>query len=275
MSELRAAAESYLAMRRTLGFKLTTQGRALMRFVDYCEAHLTHPETRASSIGFGLLPFHAEAADRRSRHLDARYRLASQRAPARLVPGFCGHPGFDVTCICFDTSTAIRSRSPSRSPPDTSHAPFPHRSPRSRRRSRRMWWFEASPRRATPKGRQSFISCTAPLHEALPTSNSSPRSGHTHKQVSICDSESATMPTKITGNRPRPTGALIAVHPSGFGCRVSAARHPGIDSRAPRHCGRSRFVPRVAVKTTANRLSDAALASALCIWLRCPWGCRH
>jgi integrase/recombinase XerD len=39
MSELRAAAESYLAMRRTLGFKLTTQGRALMRFVDYCEAH--------------------------------------------------------------------------------------------------------------------------------------------------------------------------------------------------------------------------------------------
>ena len=39
MSELRAAAESYLAMRRTLGFKLTTQGRALMQFVDYCQAH--------------------------------------------------------------------------------------------------------------------------------------------------------------------------------------------------------------------------------------------
>jgi integrase/recombinase XerD len=39
MSELRAAAESYLVMRRTLGFKLTTQGRALMQFVDYCQAH--------------------------------------------------------------------------------------------------------------------------------------------------------------------------------------------------------------------------------------------
>jgi integrase/recombinase XerD len=39
MTGLRAAAESYLAMRRTLGFKLTTQGRALLRFVDYCEAH--------------------------------------------------------------------------------------------------------------------------------------------------------------------------------------------------------------------------------------------
>src|SRR5215470_13004038 len=30
----------------------------------------------------------------------------------------------------FDTSTAIRLRSPSRSPPDASSAPFPHRSPR-------------------------------------------------------------------------------------------------------------------------------------------------
>jgi hypothetical protein len=39
MSGLRAAAQSYLVMRRTLGFKLTTQGRALMGFIDYCEAH--------------------------------------------------------------------------------------------------------------------------------------------------------------------------------------------------------------------------------------------
>jgi len=39
MSGLRAVAQSYLVMRRTLGFKLTTQGRALMGFVDYCEAH--------------------------------------------------------------------------------------------------------------------------------------------------------------------------------------------------------------------------------------------
>ncbi|WP_133119210.1 glycosyltransferase [Mycolicibacterium agri] len=29
-----------------------------------------------------------------------------------------------------------------------------------------MWRFEASPRRATPKGQQSFISCTAP-HQKL------------------------------------------------------------------------------------------------------------
>lgn len=39
MSRLREAAEEYLAMRRALGFTLTTQARQLMRFVDYCEAH--------------------------------------------------------------------------------------------------------------------------------------------------------------------------------------------------------------------------------------------
>lgn len=38
MSALRLAAEQYLAMRRALGFKLTTQGRQLMSFVAYCEA---------------------------------------------------------------------------------------------------------------------------------------------------------------------------------------------------------------------------------------------
>jgi hypothetical protein len=119
-----------------------------------------------------------------SRRLHAGHRLASQRAPARLVPGSSGYPGFDVTCVIFDTSTANRLRSPSRSPPDASPAPFPHRSPRSRCRSRSMWWFEASPRRATSKGRQSFISCTAPLHAALPTSNSLPRSGHTQTMTS-------------------------------------------------------------------------------------------
>lgn len=37
MSALRTAAEEYLAMRRTLGFKLTTQGRQLMSFVGFCE----------------------------------------------------------------------------------------------------------------------------------------------------------------------------------------------------------------------------------------------
>jgi integrase len=37
VSALRARAEEYLAMRRALGFKLTTQGRHLMSFVRFCE----------------------------------------------------------------------------------------------------------------------------------------------------------------------------------------------------------------------------------------------
>ena len=38
MTGLRRAAEDYLAMRRALGFKLTTQAAQLMSFVDYCES---------------------------------------------------------------------------------------------------------------------------------------------------------------------------------------------------------------------------------------------
>jgi integrase/recombinase XerD len=37
VSALRVRAEEYLAMRRALGFKLTTQGRHLMSFVGFCE----------------------------------------------------------------------------------------------------------------------------------------------------------------------------------------------------------------------------------------------
>ncbi|MBV9730746.1 MAG: hypothetical protein JO309_15345 [Pseudonocardiales bacterium] len=37
MSALRAKAEEYLAMRRALGFRLTTQGQHLMSFVRFCE----------------------------------------------------------------------------------------------------------------------------------------------------------------------------------------------------------------------------------------------
>jgi len=39
VSALRASAQEYLAMRRALGFKLTTQGAHLMSFVSFCEEH--------------------------------------------------------------------------------------------------------------------------------------------------------------------------------------------------------------------------------------------
>ena len=140
---------------------------------------LAHPQKPNGQCRLRPSPVSCRSRRPGSRRLHAGHRLASQRAPARLIPGSWVHPGFGVTCVVFDTSTAIRSRSPSRSPPDTSRVPFPHRSPRSRHRSRSMWRFEASPRRATPKGQQSLISCTTPLQQALPTSNSPPRSGHT------------------------------------------------------------------------------------------------
>ena len=49
MSRLRTAAQNYLAMRRTLGFKLTCQGRLLLEFIDYCERHqLDHVDADAA-----------------------------------------------------------------------------------------------------------------------------------------------------------------------------------------------------------------------------------
>jgi hypothetical protein len=59
-----------------------------------------------------------------SRRLYAGHRLANQRAPARLIPGPKSRPGFDVVWKFFDMSAAIHSRSPSRSPPDTSSGAF-------------------------------------------------------------------------------------------------------------------------------------------------------
>ncbi len=100
-----------------------------------------------------------------SRHLRAGHRLASRRAPARLIPGSIANTRFRCHFdFNNDTSAVVHLRSSSRSPPNASRAPFPHRSPRSRHRFRSMWWFEASPRRAAPKG-QTFMTCTALLPE--------------------------------------------------------------------------------------------------------------
>ena len=49
VGRLRREAEAYLAMRRTLGFKLSTQGRLLLSFVAYCEQHgMTSVTTEAA-----------------------------------------------------------------------------------------------------------------------------------------------------------------------------------------------------------------------------------
>jgi hypothetical protein len=87
-----------------------------------------------------------------SRRLHAGRHPGSQQAPPRLVPEPRSCPGFDATEVCYDTSAAVRFRSPSRPTPDAIiAAPFPQRSPRTALNRRSLRWFEASPRRATPK----------------------------------------------------------------------------------------------------------------------------
>src|SRR6058998_1862160 len=48
-----------------------------------------------------------------SRRLHAGRHLGSQQAPPRLVPEPRSCPGFDANEVCYDTSSTVRSRSPS------------------------------------------------------------------------------------------------------------------------------------------------------------------
>ena len=66
-----------------------------------------------------------------SRRLHAGHHLASKRMSARLIPESPDYPAYDVV-LGFGTSATIRSRSPSRSPPDASHDAFPSSLPSSR-----------------------------------------------------------------------------------------------------------------------------------------------
>src|SRR4029450_13292338 len=80
------------------------------------------------SIGASLPTFHVKAAD--------RTRVAYMPGTAWPVTGSPPDSSWNLVLAPvlmppetnFDTSTAIRSRSPSRSPPDASCAPFPTRS---------------------------------------------------------------------------------------------------------------------------------------------------
>src|SRR6185503_6054596 len=82
------------------------------------------------------------------------------------------HPGFDVTLLSNDTSTAIPEKRGLRTvfpiPPDASCAPFPHRSPRRSSANAACGGLQPPSARAATKG-QTFISRTAPCQEALPT----------------------------------------------------------------------------------------------------------
>ncbi len=64
-----------------------------------------------------------------SRHLHAGQHLGRKQVSPRLIPGQDPKPGFAVASGVFDTSSVVRSRSPSWPTPDALHgAPFPQRS---------------------------------------------------------------------------------------------------------------------------------------------------
>jgi len=61
MSTLRAAAGQYLAMRRALGFKLTTQGRQLMSFIEFCEARGAGHITTELALAWAIQTSHGSS----------------------------------------------------------------------------------------------------------------------------------------------------------------------------------------------------------------------
>jgi len=97
-------------------------------------------------------PVPRESSRPDSRRFHAGHRLASKRAPARLIPEQLVRPGFDVNRVCFDTSSANHSRSSSRSLPDASYDTFSHSLTTTVFGQCSSGRFEAFPRRTTPKG---------------------------------------------------------------------------------------------------------------------------
>ena len=96
-------------------------------------------------------------------------------------------PRFRCHLSGLDTSTAVRLRSPSRSPPDAITRAFSSSLTTTVFSQRSMRWLDASPRRATPKGHQSFISCTAPRSVTPLPQSDLPRSWHTPVPESTFD----------------------------------------------------------------------------------------
>ena len=141
------------------------------------------------SIGASLPTFHVKAAD--------RARVAYMPGTAWPVTGSPPDSSWNLVLAPvlmppetnFDTSTAIRSRSPSRSPPDASCAPFPTRSRQRSSANAAVGGLTPLPeerrRRAT-----TFISHTAAQSIEVPTymttSPSCARGAHTIRVLSGC-----------------------------------------------------------------------------------------
>ena len=124
---------------------------------------LSHrPQPAAARVGGA--PSHVPSGSSRSgsRRLHAGHRLANQRAPARLIPEHSPNTPVLMSSVFVTTRQQRFACARLPDPHLTPHKmPFPRSltttvfSQRSTRR------FEASPRRAAPKGQNSFISRTA------------------------------------------------------------------------------------------------------------------
>src|ERR1700758_2017664 len=83
------------------------------------------------------------------------------------------HPGFDATLLSNDTSTAIPKKTDcapsSRSPPDASRAPFPHRSPRRSSANAACGGLPPPSARAATKGQQPSSPAQHHDRKSLPT----------------------------------------------------------------------------------------------------------
>jgi hypothetical protein len=88
------------------------------RFLPLDALPLTATRLGGGSVGARLPTFHAEAADRAHAASMPGTAWPVNGTSARLISGPTLRPGFDATWINNDTSSAVRSRSSSRSPPD-------------------------------------------------------------------------------------------------------------------------------------------------------------
>ncbi|MGH9066426.1 MAG: tyrosine-type recombinase/integrase [Acidimicrobiales bacterium] len=88
MTELRAAAREYLALRRSFGFKLVEAGRLLDQFVDYLEARGAQTVTAALALEWATAPAGADPWWWRGRLSVARCfaRYLSAFDPATEIP---------------------------------------------------------------------------------------------------------------------------------------------------------------------------------------------
>lgn len=137
-----------------------------------CLAHsLSRPPPCGERALYRHTLSHVSCSSRRSdsRRLHAGHRLANKRAPARLFPGLCTHPSFDVISY-FSTLPQRFARARLPDPRLTAFTPpFPQSLTTTVFSLCSMRRLDVSPRRATPKGHKTFIYYTALLHRGLPT----------------------------------------------------------------------------------------------------------